>query len=354
MSDKPRITEAWDWIEHTDGLHHMSRSKHGKWCEISHAMEVINALTTKLEAAGSRVAEIESKMPKVEAIYEKWKSLAVSQAEQLAAMEAKAEDLRRKLDTVKCVLLETVVERNEAWEQCRRLEQYRDDYKRAAEDALKEREQTRQQLAKITFERDGLLHLVEDTQAECDKLRKQAISNGLLAEQMGRTIERLERECKILETHMQGERKVDGKMIDLAELKKLHAAASPGPWDTMTGCPWNVLSYSGLRVARCDFDGDETHPQVAANAKFIAVAHEAISQLLGQLANAEVLVDNLRNINDTAVETIATLEKRIEQLRNACRLASAWFCKPEFGDGSEPNPFQVAQACKEALEVRNE
>ena len=66
-----------------------------------------------------------------------------------------------------------------------------------------------------------------------------------------------------------------------------------------------------------------------------------------QLAAAEARAEAA---DDTAIETIARLEKRIGQLWNACRLANAWFCKPEFGDGSEPNPFQVAKACKDALE----
>jgi len=42
------------------------------------------------------------------------------------------------------------------------------------------------------------------------------------------------------------------------------------PWDTMANMPTNVLDSGGLRVARCDFDGDFDHPQAHANARAIA------------------------------------------------------------------------------------
>lgn len=50
-----------------------------------------------------------------------------------------------------------------------------------------------------------------------------------------------------------------------------------GPWSMMAGCPWNVLDQAGVRVARCDFDGDDKHPEVARNAASIAVLPEALA-----------------------------------------------------------------------------
>ena len=59
MSDK-RITEAWDWMEHDDGLCHMSRSKTGRWCEISHAQAVVRTLAQRLVAAEAAAARLEA------------------------------------------------------------------------------------------------------------------------------------------------------------------------------------------------------------------------------------------------------------------------------------------------------
>ncbi len=54
---------------------------------------------------------------------------------------------------------------------------------------------------------------------------------------------------------------------------------TPGPWGHMAGMPTNVLSGSGLRVARCDFDGDFDHPTAHANARLIATAPEMLDAL---------------------------------------------------------------------------
>lgn len=61
---------------------------------------------------------------------------------------------------------------------------------------------------------------------------------------------------------------------------------TPGPWDLMSGMPTNVIGSSGIRVARCDFDGDFSHPECAANAHLIAAApdmYEALERAMSYL-----------------------------------------------------------------------
>lgn len=57
------------------------------------------------------------------------------------------------------------------------------------------------------------------------------------------------------------------------------AKHTPGPWTHMAGMPTNILDGGGLRVARCDFDGDFDHPQAHANARLIAAAPELLAAL---------------------------------------------------------------------------
>jgi hypothetical protein len=54
---------------------------------------------------------------------------------------------------------------------------------------------------------------------------------------------------------------------------------TPGPWTAMSAMPTNVLTQGGLRVARCDFDGDFAHPEAHANARLIAAAPEMLNAL---------------------------------------------------------------------------
>jgi hypothetical protein len=54
---------------------------------------------------------------------------------------------------------------------------------------------------------------------------------------------------------------------------------TPRPWGQMSGMPTNVLGAGGIRVARCDFDGDFEHPQAHANARLIAVSPEMFEVL---------------------------------------------------------------------------
>jgi hypothetical protein len=47
----------------------------------------------------------------------------------------------------------------------------------------------------------------------------------------------------------------------------------------MAGMPTNILGAGGLRVARCDFDGDFNNPEAHANARLIATAPELLEAL---------------------------------------------------------------------------
>lgn len=52
---------------------------------------------------------------------------------------------------------------------------------------------------------------------------------------------------------------------------------SPRPWSLMAGMPTNVLDHGGLRVARCDFDGDFDNLEAHANARLIAAAPDLLN-----------------------------------------------------------------------------
>ena len=53
---------------------------------------------------------------------------------------------------------------------------------------------------------------------------------------------------------------------------------TPGPWELMSGMPTNVLA-GGLRVARCDFDGDFKSPEALANARLISAVTDLLASL---------------------------------------------------------------------------
>jgi hypothetical protein len=57
-------------------------------------------------------------------------------------------------------------------------------------------------------------------------------------------------------------------------------ALMPAPWDVMAGMPTNVLAASGIRVARCDFDGDFSHLESVHNAAFIVLARNAFDVMM--------------------------------------------------------------------------
>ena len=64
----------------------------------------------------------------------------------------------------------------------------------------------------------------------------------------------------------------------------------PGPWALMAGIPTNVLDSGGLRVARCDYDGDFDSPEAHANARLIAKAPAMLAELTALHAERAKLV----------------------------------------------------------------
>ena len=65
----------------------------------------------------------------------------------------------------------------------------------------------------------------------------------------------------------------------------------PGPWGIMADMPTNVLDACGLRVARCDYDGNACFLSAHANAKLISAAPELLAALQGVLRVADRKTD---------------------------------------------------------------
>ena len=63
-----------------------------------------------------------------------------------------------------------------------------------------------------------------------------------------------------------------------------------GPWALMAGMPTNVLDLGGLRIARCDYDGDFDSPEAQANALLIAKAPAMLEELASLRAERAKLV----------------------------------------------------------------
>lgn len=65
------------------------------------------------------------------------------------------------------------------------------------------------------------------------------------------------------------------------------------PWNRMSGgLSTNVMS-GGLRVARCDFDGDFDHPSAIANAELIVRCVNAHDSLVAALEKALIRIGYL-------------------------------------------------------------
>lgn len=91
--------------------------------------------------------------------------------------------------------------------------------------------------------------------------------------------------------------------VDLAELRRLHEAATKGDW---------VADYESKVGTRCILKGDaiQTFPMPAADAVFIAAAHNALPALLDEL-------ERLRSNLKTATATIRIMEQSIKDLESA-------------------------------------
>jgi hypothetical protein len=71
-------------------------------------------------------------------------------------------------------------------------------------------------------------------------------------------------------------------------LKTLAIRIKNTPWLPMAGMPTNILNSSGLRVARCDFDGDVNHKDAIANSAYISAASpEVVLKLLVEIERLE-------------------------------------------------------------------
>ena len=95
-------------------------------------------------------------------------------------------------------------------------------------------------------------------------------------------------------------------MTDIERIKELLPKITKGEWAGMAGIPTNVLADTfGLRVARCDFDGDMDHPECRANAEFIALCRNNIAALIEDL---QLKNDMLAALKHTIVFTIGGVD----------------------------------------------
>jgi hypothetical protein len=91
---------------------------------------------------------------------------------------------------------------------------------------------------------------------------------------------------------------------------------TPGPWGQMSGMPTNVLGAGGIRVARCDFDGDFEHQQAHANARLIAMSPEMF-EVLQAIASGGMSMygsptDMLEKFQDMACTVVAKVIREKE------------------------------------------
>jgi hypothetical protein len=77
-------------------------------------------------------------------------------------------------------------------------------------------------------------------------------------------------------------------------LKTTASAVRNTPWLPMAGMPTNILNAAGLRIARCDFDGDFDHSDARANAAYIVAASpDEVLKLLDENAALKADVERL-------------------------------------------------------------
>jgi len=100
-------------------------------------------------------------------------------------------------------------------------------------------------------------------------------------------------------------------MLDLNKLRQLHAASTPGEWES-------VLGYCGARQQRFlrrDSISDGLLIGHDADCNFIAAAHNAMPALLDELEAARELSTHLRKAYDDQCEATAEHERTIGRLR---------------------------------------
>ena len=82
----------------------------------------------------------------------------------------------------------------------------------------------------------------------------------------------------------------------LAEIEARCAAATPGPWGTMDGAPWNVLDASGCRILWVNRDDyrSESGKQDERDAAFLAHARQDVEELIAEVRSMDAMARVLR------------------------------------------------------------
>jgi hypothetical protein len=88
------------------------------------------------------------------------------------------------------------------------------------------------------------------------------------------------------------------------------------PWSLESGdrTSTNVIASSGIRVARCDFDGLPTHPECRANAALIASAPQLHARIVR-------LLEYLESIRALKAITGLTIDEEIRETRRVLYVA---------------------------------
>jgi hypothetical protein len=75
---------------------------------------------------------------------------------------------------------------------------------------------------------------------------------------------------------------------DLAKLRVLHEAATPGPWVVVTGKNISIGPCPGQRVALCNYDNG---PIEKANAALIAAMFNALPDLIAEIEQLRAIAE---------------------------------------------------------------
>jgi outer membrane murein-binding lipoprotein Lpp len=102
------------------------------------------------------------------------------------------------------------------------------------------------------------------------------------------------------------------------QLKTLALAVRNTPWQPMAGMPPNILNDAGLRVARCDFDGDFAHSDAHTNAAYIVAASpDAILKLIAERDALKQELEAARGQVGAAKESATLWNKRYQDVCQA-------------------------------------